>query len=293
MGDTSGPPAVAEPGAPGSSRDLAVSAGPEGGALLVADRRPRRWRRGSDTPPHSTLFATASRLPSPRSKMTPIRATDAHGEHPGETRMTTKPRVWAHTDSSRGGSHVRAFHCRSRRLTASSAPRKPTSGTPSGSSPARTTSRGRCSRPRVRSSPTSTPEGYPGARYYQGQVNCDALETLAIERAKALFGAEHANVQPYSGSPANLAVYLAFLAPGDTILGLDLSHGGHLTHGSRASITRQVLQCGPLPPRREDGTPRLRCHPTPRPGAQAEDPGGRPFGLPTAARLRALPAHSG
>lgn len=80
-------------------------------------------------------------------------------------------------------------------------------------------------------------EGYPGARFYQGQVNCDALEALAIKRAKDLFGAEHANVQPYSGSPANLAVYLAFLKPGDTILGLNLSHGGHLTHGSKASIS--------------------------------------------------------
>jgi len=80
-------------------------------------------------------------------------------------------------------------------------------------------------------------EGYPGARFYQGQVNCDALESLAIQRAKDLFGAEHANVQPYSGSPANLAVYLAFLKPGDTILGLNLSHGGHLTHGSKASIS--------------------------------------------------------
>ncbi len=80
-------------------------------------------------------------------------------------------------------------------------------------------------------------EGYPGARYYQGQINCDAVESLAISRAKALFGAEHANVQPYSGSPANLAVYLAFAKPGDTILGLNLSHGGHLTHGSKASIT--------------------------------------------------------
>jgi len=80
-------------------------------------------------------------------------------------------------------------------------------------------------------------EGYPGARYYQGQVNCDALETLAIERAKRLFGAEHANLQPYSGSPANLAVYLAFAKPGDTVLGLNLSHGGHLTHGSKASVT--------------------------------------------------------
>lgn len=80
-------------------------------------------------------------------------------------------------------------------------------------------------------------EGYPGARFYQGQVNCDALESLAIERAKKLFGAEHANVQPYSGSPANLAVYLAFAKPGDTVLGLNLSHGGHLTHGSKASAT--------------------------------------------------------
>ncbi|MBN1961728.1 MAG: serine hydroxymethyltransferase [Deltaproteobacteria bacterium] len=80
-------------------------------------------------------------------------------------------------------------------------------------------------------------EGYAGARFYQGQKNIDGIEELAIERAKALFGAEHANVQPYSGSPANLAVYLAFLKPGDTILGLDLSHGGHLTHGSKASIS--------------------------------------------------------
>ncbi|NLD94679.1 MAG: serine hydroxymethyltransferase [Fibrobacter sp.] len=80
-------------------------------------------------------------------------------------------------------------------------------------------------------------EGYPGARYYQGQVNCDGVERLAIERAKALFGAEHANVQPYSGSPANLAIYLAFAKPGDTVLGLNLSHGGHLTHGSKASAT--------------------------------------------------------
>jgi len=80
-------------------------------------------------------------------------------------------------------------------------------------------------------------EGYPRARFYQGQVNCDDLEELAIARAKALFGAEHVNVQPYSGSPANLAVYLAFAKPGDTVLGLNLSHGGHLTHGSKASAT--------------------------------------------------------
>lgn len=80
-------------------------------------------------------------------------------------------------------------------------------------------------------------EGYPGARYYEGQQIVDQVERLAIERAKQLFGAEHANVQPHSGSPANLAVYLAFLKPGDTVLGMQLSHGGHLTHGSKASIT--------------------------------------------------------
>ena len=80
-------------------------------------------------------------------------------------------------------------------------------------------------------------EGYPGARYYGGCQYVDEVETLAIERAKALFGAEHANVQAHSGSQANVAVYLALLRPGDTILGMDLSHGGHLTHGSKASIS--------------------------------------------------------
>lgn len=80
-------------------------------------------------------------------------------------------------------------------------------------------------------------EGYPAARYYGGCRYVDEIENLAIERAKALFGAEHANVQPHSGSQANIAVYLALLQPGDTILGMDLSHGGHLTHGSRASIS--------------------------------------------------------
>jgi len=80
-------------------------------------------------------------------------------------------------------------------------------------------------------------EGYPGARYYGGCQYVDEVETLAIERAKKLFGAEHANVQPHSGSQANVAVYLALMKPGDTILGMDLSHGGHLTHGSKASIS--------------------------------------------------------
>ena len=80
-------------------------------------------------------------------------------------------------------------------------------------------------------------EGYPGKRYYEGQQIIDQIEELAIKRAKDLFGAEHVNVQPYSGSPANIAVYLAFLQPGDTILGMALPHGGHLTHGAKVSLS--------------------------------------------------------
>jgi glycine hydroxymethyltransferase len=80
-------------------------------------------------------------------------------------------------------------------------------------------------------------EGYAGKRYYEGQQCVDPLEQLAIARAKSLFGAEHANVQPYSGSPANLAVYFALLKPGDTVMGMALPHGGHLTHGWNVSIT--------------------------------------------------------
>ena len=75
-------------------------------------------------------------------------------------------------------------------------------------------------------------EGYPGKRYYGGNINVDVIEALAISRVKELFGAEHANVQPHSGASANMAVYLGLLNPGDTILGLSLDHGGHLTHGS-------------------------------------------------------------
>jgi glycine hydroxymethyltransferase len=80
-------------------------------------------------------------------------------------------------------------------------------------------------------------EGYPGRRYYEGQACVDPLEALARERACAVFGAEHANVQPYSGSPANLAVYAAFLQPGDAVLGMALDAGGHLTHGHGVSVT--------------------------------------------------------
>ena len=85
-------------------------------------------------------------------------------------------------------------------------------------------------------------EGYPGKRYYQGQKHVDAIEQLAIDRAKSLFGADHANVQPYSGSPANLAVYLAFCQPGDTVMGMALPSGGHLTHGWNVSITGKFFR---------------------------------------------------
>jgi glycine hydroxymethyltransferase len=80
-------------------------------------------------------------------------------------------------------------------------------------------------------------EGYAGKRYYEGQKVVDQVEELAIARAKSLFGADHANVQPYSGSPANLGVYFALLKPGDTVMGMALPHGGHLTHGWDVSIT--------------------------------------------------------
>jgi glycine hydroxymethyltransferase len=80
-------------------------------------------------------------------------------------------------------------------------------------------------------------EGYPGKRYYEGQQFIDKVEQLCIDRAKSLFGADHANVQPYSGSPANLAVYLAFVKPGETVMGMGLPAGGHLTHGWNVSAT--------------------------------------------------------
>ena len=83
-------------------------------------------------------------------------------------------------------------------------------------------------------------EGYPGARYYEGRENIDTLESLAIERAKSLFGAEHANVQAYSGAIANLAIYNALLRPGDTIMGLELTHGGHLSHGWKVTLSAKV-----------------------------------------------------
>ncbi|EPG64381.1 serine hydroxymethyltransferase [Leptospira wolffii] len=88
-------------------------------------------------------------------------------------------------------------------------------------------------------------EGYPGKRYYNGCVNADAVESLAIERAKKLFGAEYANVQPHSGAQANMAVFLATMEPGDSFLGMNLAHGGHLTHGSPVNISGRYYK--PVP----------------------------------------------
>ncbi|MEG2172955.1 MAG: serine hydroxymethyltransferase, partial [Desulfovibrionaceae bacterium] len=84
-------------------------------------------------------------------------------------------------------------------------------------------------------------EGYPGKRYYGGCEYVDVVENLAIERAKSLFGCGYANVQPHSGSQANMAAYFACLKPGDTILGMDLSHGGHLTHGSPVNFSGKLF----------------------------------------------------
>jgi glycine hydroxymethyltransferase len=96
-------------------------------------------------------------------------------------------------------------------------------------------------------------EGYAGKRYYEGQQVIDPLETLAAQRAQDLFGVDHANVQPYSGSPANLAVYLAFAQPGDTVMGMSLPHGGHLTHGWNVSATGKWFRSVQYGVRKDNG----------------------------------------
>src|SRR6476661_4474252 len=85
-------------------------------------------------------------------------------------------------------------------------------------------------------------EGYPGKRYYGGCEFVDVVEKVALDRVKQLFGADHANVQPHSGAQANMAVFLAALQPGDTIMGLDLAHGGHLTHGMRLNFSGKYFK---------------------------------------------------
>jgi glycine hydroxymethyltransferase len=95
-------------------------------------------------------------------------------------------------------------------------------------------------------------EGYPGRRYYGGCEYVDVVETLAIERAKALFGADHANVQPHSGAQANMAVYFTLLKPGDTVLGMNLAHGGHLTHGHPLNFSGKLYTIVPYGVRKDD-----------------------------------------
>src|SRR6187402_1945840 len=95
-------------------------------------------------------------------------------------------------------------------------------------------------------------EGYPGKRYYGGCEFVDVVETLAIARAKALFGAEHVNVQPHSGAQANMAVYFSLLKPGDTVLGMNLAHGGHLTHGHPLNFSGKLYTIIPYGVRKDD-----------------------------------------
>src|SRR5918996_2854566 len=95
-------------------------------------------------------------------------------------------------------------------------------------------------------------EGYPGRRYYGGCEYADVVENLARDRAKKLFGAEHANVQPHSGSSANMEAYAAVLQPGDTILGLNLAHGGHLTHGHPLNFSGKTYKVVPYGVRKDD-----------------------------------------
>src|ERR671929_611041 len=96
-------------------------------------------------------------------------------------------------------------------------------------------------------------EGYPGRRYYGGCEHVDVSEQLAIDRAKSLFGAEHANVQPHAGAQANAAVYHALLRPGDTIMGLALPHGGHLSHGMKLNVSGRLYDIAPYEVSRELG----------------------------------------
>ena len=134
-------------------------------------------------------------------------------------------------------------------------------------------------------------EGYAHKRYYEGQQAVDKVEELAIARLKGLFGAEHVNVQPYSGSPANLAVYFAFCSPGDTVMGLALPAGGHLTHGHNVSITGKYFKSVQYGVRKR--RPPHRHGPGARPGARApaQAPLVRDDRVPADARFPGLPGH--
>ena len=135
-------------------------------------------------------------------------------------------------------------------------------------------------------------EGYPGKRYYGGCEFVDVAEQLAIDRAKELFGAEHANVQPHAGAQANNAVYHAFLQPGDRILGMKLDHGGHLSHGMKLNVSGRLYEVHAYGVREEDSLIDYDALRADRARVEAADHRRRLVGLPAPARLRARSARS-
>ncbi len=132
-------------------------------------------------------------------------------------------------------------------------------------------------------------EGYPGRRYYGGCEEVDVAEQLAIDRAKELFGAEHANVQAHAGAQANNAAYMALIEPGDTIMGMALDHGGHLTHGMKLNVSGKLYDGRRLPRPARGPAGRHGGGRAARRGAPAEADRRRLVGLPASARLRRLP----
>ena len=132
-------------------------------------------------------------------------------------------------------------------------------------------------------------EGYPGRRYYGGCEWVDIAEQLAIDRAKELFGAEHANVQPHSGAQANAAAYQALMQPGDTLLGLELAHGGHLTHGMKINFSGRLYEIAAYHVDRETSRDRHGRGRAARAGAPAEGDPRRLVRVLAVPRLRALP----
>ena len=134
-------------------------------------------------------------------------------------------------------------------------------------------------------------EGYPGRRYYGGCEAVDVAEDLARNRAKALFGADHANVQPHSGATANAAVMHALIRPGDTILGLELAHGGHLTHGMKANFSGRLFDVASYGVDPQTFRVDMDAVRSDRPGAAPEDDHRRLVGLPAPPGLRRVPRH--
>ena len=131
-------------------------------------------------------------------------------------------------------------------------------------------------------------EGYPGRRYYAGCENMDIVEQAAIDRLKALFGADHANVQPVSGAQANMAAYFALLKPGDRVMGMSLDQGGHLTHGSEVNFSGKLYEFAHYGVDPESETNRLRRGGSPGCRVSTETDRGRGYGLPAPDRLRTV-----